>query len=58
MRAAMALMIHQCAESSKQGSHSNSKTQFHDFSTIFHDKQCNFHDYIMHDLKPLLLAAS
>ena len=30
----------------KQGSHRNSKTQFHDFSMIFYD-QCNFHDYLM-----------
>ena len=29
----------------KQGSHRNSKTQFHDFSMIFHDQQCSFHDY-------------
>ena len=49
-----------------QGSHRNSKTQFHDFSMIFHDQQCNFHDYLicnfhdylMHILQPPLLAAS
>ena len=35
-----------------QGSHRNSKTQFHDFSMIFHDRQCNFHDYLMHGLQP------
>ena len=35
-----------------QGSHRNSKTQFHDFSMIFHDQQCNFHDYLMHGLQP------
>ena len=42
----------QVAESTKikmkpgQGSHRNSKTQFHDFSMIFHDQQCNFYDYL------------
>ena len=41
-----------------QGSHRNSKTQFHDISMIFHDQQCNFHGYIMHGLQPILLAAS
>ena len=41
-----------------QGSHRNSKTQFHDFSMIFHDQQCNFNDYLMNDLQPPLLAAS
>ena len=41
-----------------QGSHRNSKTQFHDFSMIFHDQRCNFHDYLMHGLPPLVLAAS
>ena len=41
-----------------QGSHRNSKTQFHDFSMIFHDQPCNFHDYLMHGLQPPLLAAS
>ena len=35
-----------------QGSHRNSKTQFHDFSMIFHDQQCNFHDYLIHGLQP------
>ena len=30
-----------------QGSHRNSKTQYHDFSMIFHDQQCNFLDYLM-----------
>ena len=41
-----------------QGSHKNSKKQFHDFSTISHDQQCNFHDYLIHGLQPSLLAAS
>ena len=41
-----------------QGSHRNSKTQFHDFSMIFHDQQCNFHDFLMHGLQPPLLAAA
>ena len=45
-------------EQSYQGSHRNLKTQFHDFSMIFHDQQCNFHDYLMHRLKPPLLAAT
>ena len=27
-------------------------------SMIFHDQQYNFHDYLMHSLKPPLLAAS
>ena len=40
-----------------QGSHRNSKTQFHDFSMTFHDEQCNFHDYLMHGLQPPFLAA-
>ena len=33
-----------------QGSHRNSKTQFHDFSMIFHDQQCNYHDYLIHSM--------
>ena len=33
-----------------QGSHGNSKTQFHDFSMIFHDQLCNFNDYLMQGL--------
>ena len=37
-----------------QGSHRNSKTQFHDFSMIFHDQQCNFHDDLMLGLQPPL----
>ena len=41
----------------RQGSNKNSTTQFHDFSISFQDKQC-FHDYLLHDLKPALLAAS
>ena len=41
-----------------QGSHRNSKTEFHDFSMIFHDHQCNFHDYLMHGLQPPLLTPS
>ena len=41
-----------------QGSHKNSKTQFHDFSTMFHDQQCNFNDYFMHGFQPPLLATS
>ena len=36
----------------RQGSHKNSKTQFHDFSMIFDDQQCNFHNYLMHGLQP------
>ena len=36
----------------KQGSHRNSKTQFHDFSVIFHNQKCNFHDILMHGLQP------
>ena len=40
-----------------QGSHRNSKTQFHDFSMIFHDQQCNFHDYLIHCIEPPILAA-
>ena len=37
-----------------QGSHRNSKPQFHEFSMIFHDQQCNFHEYLMHSLQPPL----
>ena len=43
--------------STQQGSHINSKTQFH-FSMIFHDQQWGFHDYLMHRIQPPLLAAS
>ena len=39
-----------------QGSHRNSKTQFHDFSMIFHDQQCNFHALLMHRLQPPLFS--
>ena len=42
----------------QEGSHRNSKTQFHDFIMIFHDQQCNFHNFLMHGLQPPLLAAS
>ena len=41
-----------------QGSHRNSKIQFHDFSMIIHDQQCNFQDYLINGLQPSLLAAS
>ena len=41
-----------------QGSHRNSKTQFHEISMIFRDQQCNFHDYLMQGLQLPLLAAS
>ena len=41
---------------SLQGSHRNSKTQFHDFSMIFHDQQCNFHDYLMHGFNLRILS--
>ena len=41
-------------KTTNQGSHKNSKTQFHDFSMIFLDQKCNFHDYLMHGLKPCM----
>ena len=47
-----------CFQRLSQGSHGNSKTQFHDFSMIFHDQRCYLHDYLMHGLQPPLLAAS
>ena len=44
--------------SCSQGSHRNSKTQFHDFSMVSHNQQCNFHAHLMHRLQPPLLAAT
>ena len=41
-----------------QGSHRNSKTQFHDFSMIFQAQQNNFHGYLKHRLQPPLFAAT
>ena len=41
-----------------QGSHRNSKSQFHHLSMIFHDQQYNYHNYLMHSLQPSLLASS
>ena len=35
-----------------QGSHRNSKSQFHHFSMILHDQQCNFH-VILFNARPL-----